>query len=642
MAIRLYPFGFVLTDAPLSLENFETMGFTESKVLDKLFLYAQNDEPVAVKGDSERGIVWLGHATNAQNSLNSEHIIVDAFSALSKGIGEFEQFLDFVVGRWACCVAMDGQYFVYNDTLASQPVYVHKESFLIGSHLPLISKEIDARGYPTAELTQLGQHKLWDETEDPRVCAIPPNFKYDFTENKIVRFYPHSETKIGDSSATEVLEQATLLAGNSIRYWQSRPEKKYCALTAGMDTRLCAAAALSVTKDLTFVTYGSTSAPSADDATTARSYKQDVQMANRIATALEVPNVVLPIEEAGNHRLSQAERDTLSQNYIGKHALNFQGLYENILGKQPSVCYVGSGMEIFKDYFVSIAKPMSSKEIFKRLVGSIAGFSEQKRGHTLAPEEAMEFWNKYDFNRVRDSGLPIANCLFWELRAGRFQSEAINCQSTAFLPINPLAIRKVFEAAQDMNFYDRKNNLFARKFIATVYPPIAAFDVNGKPFFQSAFDLTPNVSVCERHPHSSSTNVREQNLPDVIQLEEPELESGFEVFFQGDFKNTKGSLQFTLENSYDIGREANALELFVRVNDKVLGASYLGNGNAPWTVTIRGLQCGDTVDAGIRPTRSVGKAWSNVSKTRLISWKEYEAKAETDLDISSTNPLHLP
>ncbi|KAB1503160.1 hypothetical protein F7230_06395 [Corynebacterium sp. 320] len=641
MAVRLYPYGFLLTDRPAAISDLELRGFSTEHVWDEIFLYKQKDEPCTIKGDFDCGLIWLGHGANTADHSSGD-IAEDAYQALQESKDSFEQLLDYSVGRWACVVFLEGRGYVYNDMLASQPVYIHRESFLLSSHLPLLTEEIDTREGTQGTITRLGQHRLWDETEDARAAALPPNFVYDLQQRRLTRYYPHAGTSIDDAVTQESLDSAIQLAQRSVKHWLQQPLKTHCALTAGIDTRLCAAVALSVSKDLTFVTYGSVSPPSPEDGSTARSYKIDVRFSQQIAEAFSVPHITLPIEDAGEFGLSEEEKSILSRSFHGQHAAFFRGLYENTLGRQPSLCFVGSGFEGFRDYYVSANRPIPSSAVFKKITGAVAGFSESRRGYTLSDEQAHELWERYDYDTVLDSGYPVSNMLYMELRAGRFQSEAINSQTSAFLPINPLAIRKVFEKAQAHSFYNRKKNLFSKRIVESTYPALAGFPVNGKPFHVEEIRTPGNVTLHRRKDKASDSAPIHQTLPDIVQLSEDELFEGGEVFFRGiqgsDHSSDHEALCITIHNPYDPGRTVSNIVHFVRVDGTDLAIYPIGTHPEPLTLTLTGLAPGAQVDVGVRSTKKNGSAWTGVSRTQLLAWDTYPTKADQELGVNATRP----
>ena len=263
--------------------------------------------------------------------------------------------MDKIVGRFVAFIWEGPAIRVYHDATAIRPVYFNSSDSLVVSHAPLLREVRQHLGRTVKPLVSLGQHKLWEETEDPDISALPANLYLDIQDKRIRRFYPHSPISTEFVSACERLRQAKYLAQKSMKFWGSLPLQIYCALTGGLDTRtrMNAAAALGTGLQIKYVTYGSRGEITDSDKATSRSYKSDFIRTSQISCALKLQHILLAVQDTVNHKLSDKERQILSRNTFGSYALQFQGLYENALGSKPSVCFVGTAFEGMRDYYVS-------------------------------------------------------------------------------------------------------------------------------------------------------------------------------------------------------------------------------------------------------------------------------------------------
>lgn len=644
MTVRPYPFGFLVSDKRIADQGILQRHFKKIDAWDALEVYVQPDEPVQTITSNDVNIIWFGHAAFVGNDKPKKPFIEVACAAASSSWQEFHEFLDLVVGRWAALIVKNGKVSVYNDTLASQPVYIARdESLLFASHLPLLHRELNARTGEIEELTNLGQFKLWDQTEDSRIAALPPNFFFEFAQKKLIRFYPHKKFGAESLPFEDAVNASVQLVTRSVEHWDSLNYELFCALTAGMDTRVCAASALAADANFSFVTYGSIQPPAPADGNTKKSYKQDVLVSSEIAKAFDKRHVVLAMENVKDFPLSTHEKEILRENTVGKHALNFQGLYEQALGDKPAICFVGTGLESVRQYYSRSSRPSTEFETFSRIVKSLGGFSNIDEGKAFTENKAKALWNAFDLQTVEKYDYSVANVLYQELRAGRFQSEAINCQATAFLPINPVAIRKFFELAQVPSFYDRKNAVFAKSFIRSAFPPLTTFPINGKEFSIEWSAYVDGGKVFSRIAEGIPAEQEKQDIPNLVQLRDENLNKGGEQFFRKPFETEMGSIRITFKNHYNIGRDAKSVVIFIRVNGHDLYTLPIGKRNDPCTVSIDGLKQGDEIDLGVRSTRVNGPAWKNVSLLKLTEWEECTSDSiPPELLISSTRNFSLP
>ena len=620
MAVRKYPFGFVISEEGLNLDDYLDAEFVSTRLAGRIVLSTRPDTPVEFAGDSECGVALLGFAKYVGDN-DKQRFIDLALDRLKDGRSTLEHFLDLVVGRWVIIVFDQGSVSIYNDTLALQPLYFSREFDFATSHLPLSVAIEDYISGNKCNLDELGQIKFWDETEDARVGALPANFRLNWGTKRIERFYPHADADscVG-ASFDEELDRCIALVDRSVKYWASLNFDLFVALTAGMDTRMCAAAALRAGVELSFVTYGSKAPLKEGDGVTATSYKRDVIVASQIAKDLKVKSVILAREDASNYVLSAADRDALNSNSFGRHAANFQGLYEDHLGRNQSICFVGTGLEVFKDYYAGISKPKTEFDAFKSLSTSLGGLSRAEDPATIDFEGLFE---RLGFDRVISSDFSVSNIFYWELRASRFQSEAINCQATAFLPINPFAIRRVFEAAQRLPFYSRKNSGFYKEFILRAFPPLAGYEVNGEPFIERP-EQAEYPEIFEKTGVDGLTVPRLHTPPNILQLRETLLTHGSEQFFSSNFGLDEGRLRIRFSTPHQMGKTFSNLVLFLRVNGHDVWTVQVGPSPDESIVVAEGLKRDDQVDFGVRATQDNGVAWANISTVKLLDWTETE------------------
>lgn len=594
MTVRPFPFGFIYSYSQDVTALSEDLGWNQVIVPSDGQLWVNPDHPVFSHADDTYKAICIGYGKFlSTDDAPHENIAKHCVEILKNGGWQpLHEAMDLVVGRFVIFIWEKDKLRIYHDPTAMRPVYFNTEAGLVTSHAPLLRELRDAVGKTLRPLIKLGQHKLWEETEDPDVKALPANFYLDVDNAVIRRYYPHSPINTEPLTEKERVAKASHLAQESMAFWSSLPLKIHCALTGGLDTRMNAAAALGSGLDINYITYGSLGEITDADTGSGRSYKTDFHVTMQISKALGLKHTLLPIQDTTKYKLSEAEREILERNTFGSHAIQFQGLYENAIGDEPSVCFVGTGFEAMRDYFVSSRRPLSPFDEFKITISVLGGFSKGLRGSELTDELAQELWDHYEMQSAIDNGYPITNLVFHELRSARFQNEAINCQASAFMPVNPLAIRQFLEQGQAFSFTQRKNGDFLHAFIAESFPAISAFRINEKPKHVPVAFVPHGVSVRESVLEESELITRDshQNRNDRIFLDASLLKNGSNRFFEKRFSLEAGSLDIALVNNYFLGRAAKNISLFVSVNQKIVASTPIGLRRSPYHFHIEGLK----------------------------------------------------
>ena len=643
MTIRPFPFGFFYSaDADMTQAGGE-LNWESVSLPDAGQLWVSNDQPVSSHTGAQYKSVWIGYAAwlddETPSDLNPAAFTVETLQ--KGGWSAFHESMDLIVGRFVAFVWSATEFRVYHDSTAIRPVYFNAKDGLIASHGPLLRELRQISGALPQPLRKLGQHKLWEETEDPDVSALPPNFYLDARTGRINRFYPHSPIAFNDSSEETRLSRASEIAKRSVQFWESLPLNLYCAFTGGLDTRLNASAVLASKVESQYVTYGAHGEIQDTDSDTEKSYKLDFQISSTIAESLGLSQILLSAQDSSSYRLSDEERQVLESNTFRTHALRFQGQYENVMGREPSLCLVGTAFGGMRDHFISGRLPLSPFEEFKGALRVIAGFSRGSRDLELSDELAAELWERYEIQSAVDNNYPIANLLCIELRAARFQNEAINGQATAFLPINPLAIREFFEISQGYTFKQRKNSDFLYAFIENEYPALSNFPVNEEPKHIPVDDVSSDIKVRKTTSPAVDSLVEDapQNRNDRICLDSDFLHKGAAKWFEKSFPFETGSVNISIRNRFYLGKASTNLELFVSVNQQIIDHTPIGLQRSPLHFHIEGLKEADIVRAGIRSIRDNGPAWESRTIVDLLEWEEVVESSSATLSVSSTAHL---
>ena len=642
MTIRPFPFGFAYSrDADIS-QLVSELKWNPISLPEDGQLFASSDQPVYSHFGERFSSIWIGHGSwLSEPEVVQQDIAKITVEKLEKGgWNELHEAMDMLVGRFAAFIWDRSELRIYHDATAIRPVYFNYADGLVTSHAPLLRELREGLGKDLRPTSKVNQFKLWEETEDLDISALPPNFYIDFNAKTIHRFYPHKPLNNHLLSEDERLAKATAISRKSMEFWGSLPIDLNCALTAGLDTRLNAAAVLGSGLKLDYVTYGSRGEIDEADPKVTKSYKNDLSAASEIAQALNLNHTCLAAQDKSKFALTDDQRETLRRNTFNNHAAHFQGLYEQTLGINPSICFVGTAFGGLRDYYIPARLPLDPFSEFKTVVRAIGGFKSHRES-PLTDELAEKYWQQYDLQTAVDNGYPIGNLMCIELRAGRFQSEASNCQATAFMPINPLAIRSFLEIGQAYPYPKRKNADFLHAFIGLNCPAISGFPVNQYPKHHPISVVSEEITVVEetKSDDGFSTGKVIQNRNDRLNLNASSLYKGASKWFEKRFSLETGALDIAIQNSCFIGRASTNFELFVTINNELADSTPIGLRRTPYHFHVEGLTKNDVVRVGIKSTRDNGVSWESRTIVDLLEWAELpDSSSHTLMSSSTANP----
>lgn len=640
--IRPFPYGFLLAKGEVPFEGSDCSLFEQVSLGMGFKLYRRPDEPFSVSKSSDVNVVVLGHPYIVKNKLSLNEIAECFLESINRGWDHFFEILDDVGGRWAAIIIQRGEVRAFNDVFGLQPVYFGKNSILLSSHLPLIRIAAEALGHELNDLNPTTQYFLWPETEDSGIGAVSPNFYYSSRDSSLHRFYPRKPNRFANVSLERLADSAAELMKESASQIGSFGSPLFCAFTGGRDSRLTLAALLSAGLDPNLLTYGSKAEPSSTDGPTMRSYKKDVRITTRIAADLKLKHRVLAIEDAPLAKLSDEDIEILNGNTLGKHARRFQGLYEGAIGNLNPIQGVGVGGESVIDYFSNKISPIDERRDFEYALRAVGGLSEAVRGKR--PEipgfSYSSAWREYGYDVLASNGFSTSNFIYWELRAGRFQSQALNCQLTASLPMTPFGVRGILERGMAYPREQRLNSSFVQDLIARLFPPLLGYPFNSESGYAR---VTFELSETKKRPSIISNSSRSkrqvlrQPMDRVIATGENHLNEGNAIFFEAAFGLVQGTTLIGYRAPWSIGKSCSNIVIFVSVNGKDVLTDPIGMRNNEVFISLDGLERGDLVRFGLRSTKDNGPAWKNLGRLNLVKWEEFDQWTDWELRVRSTS-----
>ncbi|OFT46108.1 hypothetical protein HMPREF3158_08875 [Corynebacterium sp. HMSC06G04] len=618
MSIREFPFGFYFgkSQKTPTIPNFE-----QRSINAEFELGVRNETQVQISNRDTVTIVVIGIAYDVGRTEDWHSSIADSLIvSWETGEAAFHSRLDTLAGRYTIFVVSDSSFRVYHDALGMSSTYINASHSLVCSHIDLGRRVCENRIKELPPLEPSGQHYRGTETPDPNYKALLPNFYFDSASSAFNRFYPRGEMKYSNKTLEFRMSRGEELVRRSVVNLEKQGLKLYAALTAGSDSRLVTAAFRAEDIPVSFVTYGQERV-SEKETPTELSYQQDILCASRIAKDLGLTHIKVLVDSLGDFRaLTQEESSILNRNSTKRHARNFQIVYEEMIGNRSAVMAVAPGLESWIDYFSSSQPGITPKQDWEACYLAVAGLVNE------APEikrQALEkAWNDGALDLVKDYEISLSNLVFWEIRCGRFQSEAINSQSTAFLPINPLGIRELIEIANTLPFTQRKSRRFHRELIQRLFAPLDAYPYNGVRSIPDTSEIQTSEESYVDSSEKGHSCIR-FTVEDSVSLTSDTLCKGDRVYKQYVFPLAQGAAEIVIENGYALSKATKAVAIFVEVDDGQTIRLDIGWSSEPRSITVSGLQRGQLIKIGVEALTNLGRSWIAPSRSVVKSLRVY-------------------
>ena len=643
--IRLFPYGFLIAKEGFinGRPGFETVqlpfGYQMSKRKEVELNLATSDHTA---------VLVIGVCYFVDDEVNCFSSPAQRLlDALNRSDEEFYGLLDVVAGRFVIAIfQQDGELKIFNDPLGMQNVYVDAKNGFIASHSKFIRSVRSELGIAQQECDAPSQYYFWNETEDPDVEALVPNFYFSFDTGTQHRYYPRQLNRFSHLSDDEKASLGADLAAKSVRKLRSFGWRIACALTAGYDCRTVAAALLSEGVSVEFVTYGTKQAiKNKSNNETLYTYSQDVEVASRIAGDLNLNYRVIDLENGDGFQLTAEEKQILDANTFLRHGRQFQKQYERLFGNDRVIMAVGAGLETFIDYYSTGSRALSPKEDWKEAIIAVAGLNTIPK--TELGAQLDKLWEKGQYKKIENFGFSLSNLILWEQRCGRFQSEAINAQLSAFLPINPLGIRTLFEIGQGLDLDLRKQHHFQVQLIGRLFGALLGYPFNADKTLpeiaQRAGSYRSKIAVKSdqlsifRDSTTRSHSETRFTVPGTLALTEDCLSEGCCVYFEHVYFLSQGSIYLSLENDYSRDLRVGTVDIFVQVNGERIWRQDIGWESTKLELGVHGLQRGDLIQVGVCANETLGRSWIAPSQLRLREFRPVPRKVIQPLKCVSNS-----
>lgn len=192
MTIRPFPYGFAYSRETDISELVAELNWNPIALPETGQLFVSSDQPVQFHFGEKFSSIWIGYGSwlTETEVIQQDIAKITVEKLQNGGWDELHEAMDLLVGRFVAFIWEKNQLHVYHDAVAMRPVYFNHMDGIVTSHAPFLRELREGLGKTLRPTRKIGQHKLWEETEDLDVSALPPNFYIDIEQKPSDVFTP--------------------------------------------------------------------------------------------------------------------------------------------------------------------------------------------------------------------------------------------------------------------------------------------------------------------------------------------------------------------------------------------------------------------------------------------------------------------
>lgn len=429
------PRGFVLSDEDIAPPK----GFSSVEVLPNLYVTA--DQEISTASSDGLVVVVLGLAISHSVSSVAEYLL----ESLREGENQFFSRLGETAGRYAVFFGSSTDLKVVSDATATRSIFYRESGGLVASHAYLVSAL-----EPKSKRVSLpfGNGFPGNFTPFEGVKILTANFVLDVNSGRINRYWPiNVARKKAADPGTEILE---LVTDNLKQMAKGRRVK--LALTAGIDSRLVLACALSSGIDFEAFTYGKPSG----------GVRIDHLVAAEIARKFGIAHTSVEAVRSHPDFLAAVNRASYTRNHIKA----VQGLAA-YFGDNSTIGLNGNLLELGRDHY-ELARELSEQfegaelatEIYwRKLPKRFRDNISANRGIEAYKKQTFEYFEAWlsEIGGFQGGYYPAHSQFYWEHRMASWNGPFSIERDFYCNFVVPFNSHRIFELFWDYSEVARRN-----------------------------------------------------------------------------------------------------------------------------------------------------------------------------------------
>lgn len=677
--LSLHPRGFVAHHQ--SMKNSEWAGPPERFQLlsfGELSIWFDGERMPAIARSESASVLVVGTATfvspcadQAEATADLQAIAETLHAALVESQEHFLDALDYLGGRFAIIVEVDGLYRVFHDAHGTRTIYYDANRQAFSTHAHLLASLIGAEPHDSNKLKEtrswaaLPLSFAWDETLYPTIRALLPNHVLELESRRTYRYFPRERNRFTELTFEERASEINRLWLGQMSAFAQTTDRFFVSLSGGLDSRVVLAALREFKDKVDAFTYFTNNGTG----NWAQAMQLDRDLSREVLALAHVNHV--PIVQGQGTKFTEEDKAIADKNSLVEHGRWLVARYVENFGNSTGLHFRGNTQETIRSYYGS-TKHRDPIDLVKGLMSS------RMKSANPGEEEIIEYQAKLD-ETLKQFGYPNAlqdfvasDMFYWEIRMGRWLAEIYNETDPAFDSISPMNMRAIVELGLAGPEDERRSGIMFTELIDRNWPELNFPGINNRNNLykqntvlrKSLTDAKSQAAAAppwigragnnHDHPLSAGPLSMESNNHTVdcprgeIKIPAEELGVGAFVRRVVTWSDESSSvLTFSLRSNYVNSRGTDYMRFEVEVNGDTLVAHKIGFDSDTTYWAVYGLRPGDRVSLGVRSLRTVTtESWSRASRcfiTVLDSAAEYwERQGYLDLGYATTSAAAIP
>lgn len=385
-------------------------------------------------------------------------------------------------GRYAILVASDGEVTAYNDASGNRSVFFSSETREISSHFSLIRRGLSDPTLSPVVGNDSREELSWERTRSPWINTLVPNHRATLSTGVQTRFFPLTPNRAKTLTSEERLDLIEDLWEEQLARIIEAPAPKAMSITAGKDTRMLLAMAMSHIEDFTTFTYTSDEAVGGTKATTvwSRSGVIDLKGAKLLEPFLPQSHQTIAIpadhtRDPGSEWVSQ-HTGTLNHNSPHSHNRRLLPHYLRLFPDPRTIYYRGNLLEIGRSYLR--APDGDRDEAFIIAISQLAKKANLHIDQTC--QDAVSSLERLQYYAM-PAEYDLSDMFYWEQRHGRWFAQVLNETDVAFNTVTPFNVRRIIDMFLAYSIEDRAAGFAQNELTYRAAPLLTFHGINGAP-----------------------------------------------------------------------------------------------------------------------------------------------------------------